>query len=541
MVKFNSRVRSANITNYEGEKAYKPGDHYMDLYLRTATQLVMTEKFYGDKNDQYNEWVTMVREMATRDPEYLLRLAAYTRNEMKLRTAPIVMLVEAALAGKKDNQYPNRELVKGYAPYIIQRGDELAEIVAYYISITGPIGTDTKDTNGLPNVLKTIIRNELKSDKFSDYQLIKNDKNDAAVKLRDVLRITHPAPKDNQTKEFYRKVVKKESFADIAQETWEGIIAQGGSNKETWSKAIKVMPIFATVRNIRNFFDHDVPFELIEKHVIQKLRNRDIIMKSRMLPFRFYQAYNEVKGRNHEMDAALEEAVKLATINNVPKFDGITAVFVDVSGSMTSRLSDKSKMSYMEIGALFGSIMIKRCGPSNALLCGYDDEVYPIRTNESDSMFYTMNKILSHDGGGTDAWKCMSMLLNDGIKVDRILFFSDEQSYNSYGVSYGSTTIGYIQVGNRSVPITPSNNIGTVQSLIQKYRKEINPDVTLYDIDLSGYGTLQFDPHNPRNVIMGGWSERVFDLMSIMDKLGKKGKIQDVVREAYPAPTTISK
>jgi hypothetical protein len=496
------------VTNYEGEKAFK-GDRYLDLYLRTATQMVMTDKFYGDKNEQYQEWLSMVRDMANRDPEFLLQLAAYVRNEMKLRTAPIVMLVEAAIAGRKDNEYPNGKLVKHYAPYIIKRADELAEIIAYYISISGKIGSETKDSNGLPNVLKTVIKNELKSDKFSDYQLIKNDKNDASVKLRDVLRIVHPHPKDEQTKEFYRKVVKRESFVDIAQETWEGIIAQGGSNKQTWSEAVKVMPIFATVRNIRNLFDNDVPFELIEKHVISKLKNRDIIMKSRMLPFRFYQAYKEVKDRNFEVDAALEEAVRLSILNNIPKFDGITAVFIDVSGSMNHTLNDKSKMRYDEIASLFGAAMVTKCGAENTLVCAYDDNLHPVKVNSNDSIFYTMKNILKDGGGGTDAWKCIQLLIDNRLSVDRIVFLSDEQSYNSRGYSE------------------------TVQGLLQTYRQNINPNVVLYDIDLSGYGTLQFDPNNPKNVIMGGWSERVFDLMSIMDELGKKGNIQKVVQEAY--------
>lgn len=518
MVKFNnsSSTRKTITKNYEGEKAYKAGDMYMDLYLRTATQMVMTDKFYGDKKEQYEEWVTLVRDMAKKDPEFLLRLAAYTRNEMKLRTAPIVMLVEAALAGKTQyNVYPNNDLVKHYAPHIIKRADEMAEIIAYYITITGKIGTDTKGSNGLPNILKTIIKNELNSSKFSDYQLIKNDKNEASVKLRDVLRIVHPIPKDKQTKEFYRKIVKKESFAEIAQETWEGIIAQGGSNKETWSEAIKVMPIFATVRNIRNFFEHDVPFELINKHVIAKLRDKEVITKSRMLPFRFYQAYKEVKERNFETDAALEEAIRLAAVNNVPKFDGITAVFVDVSGSMESTLNDKSKMRYDEIAALFGAIIEKRCGATYTLICAYDDNVYPIKLGENDSVLYAMKKILAKRGGATDAWKCIKLLIDNQLKVDRIIFLSDEQSYNSGGrfSHYGSGS--------------------NVQQLMQLYRQTMNPDVLLYDIDLSGYGTLQFDPHNPKNVMMGGWSERVFDLMAVMDN-GKKKKIQDVVREAYP-------
>lgn len=513
MVRYNKTISSQKPTvrNYEGEKAFK-GDKYLDLYLRTVSQLVMTDKFYGDKESQYQEWITMVREMATTDPVFLLQLAAYTRNEMKLRTAPIAMLTEVVI--ETHDNYNNQhtyDYVHKYAPKIIQRADELAEIIAYYVSVKGKIGTDTPKKNSLPRTLKTVINNLILSDKFSEYNLIKNDKNNAAVTLRDVIRITHPKPKDRQTSEFFRKIVKRESFADIADETWEGIISSKGSTQEAWSEAVAVMPIFATVRNLRNLFDNSVPFHLIEKHVLSKLGDEELVRKSRMLPFRFYQAYKEVKERNFETSAALEKAILFATKHNVPKLEGLTAIFVDVSGSMGNTLNSNSSMSYKEIGALFGTILYKSMGENRTLLCSYDDNIYPIKAYENDSIFHIMNQVMGGHNGGTDAWKCIQVLLNNNLRVDNIVFLSDEQSYNS---SFTSSD--------------------TVEKKLSKYRNQINPNVILYDIDLSGYGTLQFSPGNYRNVFMGGWSERVFDLMNIMENVNKKGDIRQLVGSIYP-------
>lgn len=512
MVRYNSTVTSQSkptVRNYEGEKAFK-GDKYLDLYLRTVSQLVMTDKFYGDKETQYQEWIGAVRDMAKEDPEFLLQLAAYTRNEMKLRTAPIAMLVESVLVDLFPYNNEKQETVRKYGKHIIQRADELAEIIAYYISVKGKIGTDTPKKNGLPKTLKTIINNIILSDKFSEYNLIKNDKNNASVALRDVIRITHPKPKDKQTSEFFRKISKRESFADIADETWEGIISKEGSTTEAWCKAVAVMPIFATVRNIRNLFNNAVPFELIEKHVLSKLRNEEQVKKSRMLPFRFYQAYKEVKNRNLEVDLALEKAILTSSLHNVPKLEGLTAVFVDVSGSMSNPLNDKSSMTYKEIGALFGTIIQKRLGENKSLLCAYDDSVYPIKAYNNDSVFYTMNQIVTGHNGGTDAWKCIQVLLNNGVKMDNIVFLSDEQSYNS------------------------RSSYDTVENKLKEYRRTVNPNCILYDIDLSGYGTLQFSPNNYRNVFMGGWSERVFDLMKVMEDVNTKGNIRELVSSLYP-------
>lgn len=510
MVKYNQTQQSkTTVRNYEGEKAFT-GDKYLNLYLRTATQMVMTDKFYGDKEEQYQEWIGAVRDMAKQDPEFLLRLAAYVRNEMKLRTAPMAMLVEALLQNKGNHQV--YDMVRKYGWKVIQRADEFAEVIAYYLSV------HPDKPKSIPKTLKTLINNMLLSDRFTEYNIIKNDKNNSSIKLRDVLRLTHPNPKkDTKTSEFFRKIVKQESFSDIADETWEGIISKEGSSTETWTKAASKMPIFATVRNLRNLLDNDVTLT----EVITKLHNEETVKKSRMLPFRFYQAYNEVKGRNLQLDAALEESVSLATLNNIPHYDGVTVVFVDVSGSMTSKLNSKSKMSYMEIGALFGAVMRK--SHKDVLLFGFDDQIYPINTNMNDSIFYTMKKILQYNGGATDAWKCIKMLIDGGIKVDRILFFSDQQNYNSDS--------------RYTYRLLPPNTIGTLQqfntveSLLGQYRQSINPNVVLYDIDLSGYGTVSFDPNNPKNVIMAGWSERIFDLMKVAEETSN---IRDVVSTIYP-------
>lgn len=504
MVRFNSpqpKTKSSNtIKNYEGGAAFRT-DKYNELYLRTATQLVLTDKFYGDKDQQFQEWITLVREIGIQDPEFVLKLAAYVRNEMKLRTAPIIMLVETILAYKATVNYTTKdnEIFYKYAPRIIQRADELAEIIAYFQAQNGDIGNG-RPKGSLPNVFKKIINRELLSDKFNDYQLVKNDKNNAKVSLRDVLRITHPKPKDRDTERFFARVIEQDSFADIAEQTWEGIISKAGSNKETWSKALEQMPIMALVRNLRNLLDNDVSLEL----AYQKLSDPEIIRKSRLLPFRFYQAYKEVNGRDRRLDTVLNTALLHATAN-IPEFPGGTAVFVDTSGSMDTELNNKSKIKYNEIAALFGTILYKKMGAANTVLFVYDDDVRQIKPTDGALVYDTIEVMLRNKGGATYAHKCMEVLLNNSrFPVDRIIFLSDMQSYNDYGYGWSPSRYG--------------STSKSVSQLLDDYRKKVNPNAVLYDIDLSGYGTVQFDPKKPLNIHLAGWSERIFDLMNVFDK-----------------------
>jgi hypothetical protein len=46
----------------------------------------------------------------------------------------------------------------------------------------------------------------------------------------------------------------------------------------------------------------------------------------------------------------------------------------------------------------------------------------------------------------------------------------------------------------------------------------INPNVWLHAIDLCGYGTTQFDPHDRRNNFLAGWSEKLLAYIGLYEK-----------------------
>jgi len=506
------KVRSGiPATNYEEGPAFIP-DNHTKLYLMSATQMVKTEKFYGDSSTQYQEWVSLVREVAAVDPVFVLRLAAYIRNEMKLRTAPIVLMMEVLLADFGTYNAEKSAAIKKYAPYIIKRADEMAECIAYFKSIKGDVGNG-QAKGSLPNVLKRVINSKL--EEFTPYQLIKNDKNSSSVKLRDVLRICHPKPKDKERSELYRRIVKGESFPDVSDNTWEGYISKHGSSKETWSAIIETMPIMALLRNIRNFLDNDIDPALLKKFLIDRLNNVDQIRNSRLLPFRFYQAYKEIEERNFNVNLALEAALTHATDENIPQLNGKNAIFVDTSGSMDATLNDKTSIRYNEIACLFGALLYRK-NPQNTRLFGYDSNVRELtqKIRPRDSIFHNLKQIQNTDGGATYANKCIALMLSQNIFADRIIFLSDMQSYSAYEWSS--------QLENQSV-----------QALVKRYRLTVNESVRVYDIDLSGYGTVQFDPNNMLNVQIGGWSERIFEFMEVLEQQSNIN-ISALLAEKYP-------
>jgi len=120
------------------------------------------------------------------DPEYIMKLASYARNEMYLRSAPMFMLVEGA-------QYDMvKPFIRKWVPHIIKRADELTEVIALFISKHGQIGSG--GTASLPASLKKGIADSFHN--FDAYQFAKYDR-DGEVKLKDVLRLVHPKPKND--------------------------------------------------------------------------------------------------------------------------------------------------------------------------------------------------------------------------------------------------------------------------------------------------------------------------------------------------------
>ena len=148
-------------TNYEGGMAFTITAKKR-LYSRVVTCLVGEPKFYKETKTE-NGVTTVVaqnqdsllladlKEVATKDPEFILKLANYTRNKMNLRTIPIVMLVEASLRATADGAC--QQYVRQYAPHIIRRADELAEAVAYLQSKLGNIGSKSP-TGSMPASLR---------------------------------------------------------------------------------------------------------------------------------------------------------------------------------------------------------------------------------------------------------------------------------------------------------------------------------------------------------------------------------------------------
>lgn len=464
--------------NKEGGIAFRP-EAKVELMLRTVSSLISEGGFYESGEGLDGDLRNTIRSVAAKDPEFILKLALYARKQMYLRTVPMVLMGEYAMLKGKTVSNSRR-----YVSETISRADELTELAAYYFANANP------ELKGkLPHVLKHGIADAF--NKFNAYQFAKYNR-EGELTLRDVMFLTHPKPKNEEQAAIFKAIADQTLEPP---ETWEVLISTKGSTRENWEAIVPKMGYMALLRNLRNLIAKKVDMA----PVIRKLTDPIEVAKSKQFPYRFYSAYKEidrVPGSTKVLDA-ISVAADLSVVN-VPVFEGRTFVTCDISGSMSTTVSDRSKMTLKDAGCLFGAIVNSKSADSVVSVFATDH--IPVNISRRDSLISNTEKLLRQDtnGCGTNAYKVMDWLIDNKVFVDRIILFSDMQCYNS--------TRGNIR--------SDSN----VYSGFIDYRKKVNPKVFMYSFDLASYATTQIPKDTPRVFIGGGFSDKILNLIPMFER-----------------------
>lgn len=491
---------SRSYKNFEGGESFTV-DPKLELYKMVCSTLFGEPKFYEPNqkkaDSSSNRIIQLAHQVAETDPEFVLKLAYYARTKMNLRTTPTVLLFESSI---DDN---TKRFVREWSHHIIQRLDEPAEIIAMYQKAFGNVGDLSKE-GSLPNCIKKGIADVLTSGRFKKYQFAKYTAEtiDSVVKLKDVIKITHPKPVDDNMAKLFKDII--EGNLKI-RSTWKAITSQKGSTRESWAEAVDEMPIMALVKNLRNVLDSNPTKETINK-VKSKLVNAELIKKSKLFPFRFQTAYKYVQENSNKYAQDILDALQVAmdvSVANMTPIEGTTATLIDVSGSMTGApISTESKVYPRDIATLFGAMSHIICERNHLVRFASWAEL--IRLSTRDGIITNANRIANSDcGGSTETWKAVELLTKNKIEVDRIITFTDEIGYNS---AYTGKQL--------------------VDALIH-YRNVVNPKCYYYDVDLMGYGNAQVPDGDPLSCLISGWSERIFDYINTFES-SSTGPIEEI-------------
>jgi 60 kDa SS-A/Ro ribonucleoprotein len=334
-------------------------------------------------------------------------LAVEAREKMKLRHAPLLLVREMA------RQKTHRLLVAETLERVIQRADELAEFVAiYWKDGRTPLSAQVK--KGLAAAFT----------KFNEYQLTKYDRA-GAIRLRDVLFLSHAKPKDEAQAALWKRLIAGEL---ATPDTWEVALSasQGEGKREAWERLLRENKLgaLALLRNLRNFKETGVDEDLVASALAS--------MKSaRVLPFRFLAAARYAP----QWEPQLEEAM-FGCVAGHEKLRGQTALLIDVSGSMTARLSKRSEMQRTD--AAYGLAVLLREIAEKVSVFSFSDKLAEIPARRG----FALRDAIDHSQPHSGTYLGRAVAELDGReKYDRLIVITDEQSHDKVPAPKGR---GYV-------------------------------------------------------------------------------------------------
>lgn len=504
-MKFNLKFKSKakETVNYEGAKAFVLTPE-MELYTAVATA-GLSDQFYEKAADK----ITRIRALiAKNDPSFVAKLAIYTREQMHLRSIPLVLAVELA------KQQSGNTLVSKLTDRVIQRADEITELLAFYA-----MANERKDVKKLNKLSKQLQKGLAAAfNKFDEYQFAKYNRA-AAVTLKDALFLVHPKAKDEAQQSLFNKIVKNELQVPYTWETELSALGQlkydtaelkAAAIKAKWEELIMSGKVgyMAMLRNLRNILEADVSKAALIK-VCDYIANEKAVANSKQLPFRFLAAYREIKalnnGRTSSVLDALEDAV-MHSAANIAGFNDDTKVVIaaDVSGSMQQPISAKSKILSYDIGLMLAMLLKSRC---ESAVTGMFGDTWKMISVPNRNILQNVQEFYNREGEvgySTNGYLVIKDLLQRNKIVDKVMIFTDCQLWNNH---------------------TTNENIAD----LWKQYKKVAPHAKLYLFDLAGHGNTPLNVQRDDVYLVAGWSDKIFNVLNAIEDGSNAVKLIEAV------------
>jgi fructose-specific component phosphotransferase system IIB-like protein len=288
---------------------------------------------------------------------------------------------------------------------VIQRADELAEFVAIYWK-DGRVPLSAQVKKGLAAAFP----------KFDEYALAKYDRG-GPVRLRDVLFLAHAKPRDEAQAEVWKRLIAGEL---TTPDTWEVALSSGADKREAWERLLREEKLgaLALLRNLRNMRDTGVNEDLV-------LAALGSMSTARVLPFRFMAAARYAPQWEEALEQAMLKCVAGAEKLNGHALPGKTIVLVDVSGSMTAPLSQRSEMQRTD--AAYGlAVLLREIGEKVAVF-SFSDELVEVPARRGFALRDAIDRSQSHSS--TQLGQAIDDL-NRKQSYDRLIVITDEQAHD---------------------------------------------------------------------------------------------------------------
>lgn len=336
-------------------------------------------------------------------PEECRDLAIAIRKDQKLRHVPLLVIREMAKLPE------HRKYVSETLASVCTRPDQMTEFLSLYWRDNGRKTLSNQVKDGLASAFNN----------FDEYQLAKYARS-TEVKLRDVLRLVHPKPRDEAQSSLWKRL--NEGTLQTP-DTWEVGLSAAKSDKEkaeVWTRLIdgKKLGSLALLRNLRNM-----------QAVLPKATVRKAIASANpamLLPIDFIKAVDYAPDYVSEL-----ESLMFSCLGQYQKLKGETIFILDVSGSMGSSLSSKSGYTRMDAGIAMTILAREMCEHCTIYLtAGYDG----LRRHKTEKIpsyrgfglaKHIKEQVPKLGGGGIFTRQCLEHIKTKEEIPERIIVFSD--------------------------------------------------------------------------------------------------------------------
>jgi len=309
----------------------------LKLLNAVCSCLIHEPKYYSTSSEDKSVVTSLVSECAKFDPEFILKIALYVRDDLNIRSTANFLI---ALASNERSCQP---FIKKYFKKMIRLPSDMLEVVTLYINL--PVHYLAK--NSIPSALRKSIL--AKFPDFDVYQLAKYNKEKSQKKklkkqkekpqmnpqygkkpertvipveskpplltLKQLIRKVHIAEPAEQVMSIVGKKypISEETFKKTGlngtwnpslsgkrmklptPETWETLLSAKGNKHSTWQELIdhKKLPFMAMLRNLRNMIITGISPSHHEV-ILGRLTDEKSVSSSRQLPWRFLSAYEAI-------------------------------------------------------------------------------------------------------------------------------------------------------------------------------------------------------------------------------------------------------
>lgn len=382
-----NRWDNSQINTFEGGKAMSIP--LLEQLKRSVLSCMLWEdQFYEDGVTISDRIFDL--SLKVKDSE-LAKLITDASNNHGLRHVPLLMIC-AALKRRMPETY-------NLIYQACTRPDQMTELLTmYWRNGKCPLSKQLK--KGLARAFT----------RFDEYQLAKYNR-DTPIKLRDILFLCHAKPRDKAQELLWKKLIDKQ--LDVP-DTWETRLSSGENKKQSFQELLEAnkMGKLAIVRNLRNMFEAGVPKELVASKIMGNGR--------RLLPFQFLAAARECQQWEDLVDKAMIEAAE-----NYIFLPGKTVIFVDVSGSMDSPISEKSKMTRMDAACGLAILLREACQEN--LICTFSQVLVAIPPRKGMALRDAMVQSQPHSGTYLGAALQLYEQNQGWVGIDRLIIITDEQ------------------------------------------------------------------------------------------------------------------